>query len=207
MDHYNSNETAEKYDQTFRRGIKEPKNTGKAIERYNRFIQNVRKSGPILDAGCGTGRFVSYFNRDGFKVTGIDSSQAMINIAIRENPNVDFYVMDMRKLKFQNNQFDGIWNSGCILHLDEDGVRLTFSESKRVLNPGGVLFVSTRTADKDFFAIENSSEGGNIPVNYYSTKTLQKLLTETGFEVLFITVDNDDYGRPFDYCYILYRSI
>ena len=178
----------------------------RAIERYDKFLKHVEKSAHILDAGCGTGRFISYFIRKGYKVTGIDGSKAMIDIAVRENPNVDLYVMDMRTLSFPDDQFDGIWNSGCILHLEEEGVKATFKESKRVLKRGGIFFISTRTGDEKLSTVEDSKEGGQIIVNYHTTEKLTELLKETGFEIIEMDVEKDDWGRPFEYCYVYAKS-
>ena len=178
----------------------------KAITRYTRFIRNVKHSGHILDAGCGTGRFVKYFMRDGYRVTGIDVSKAMLKIAIRANPDAEFIKMDMRFLRFSEDYFDGIWNSGCLLHLDENGVMATLEESRRVLKQDGTFFVATRTGNEDLTREEESREGGKINVNYYTPDKLRLLLNKARFEISEMFIESDDYMRPFDYFYIYARK-
>ncbi|WP_425531316.1 class I SAM-dependent methyltransferase, partial [Metallibacterium scheffleri] len=95
----------------------------KAIKRYRKFISRLKQNGHVLDAGCGTGRFVQYFIKDGFTVTGIDSSSSMIEFAAKNTPMVEFKVMDIRRLDFSSNYFDGIWNVATLLHLNESGVK------------------------------------------------------------------------------------
>ncbi|MCL5408019.1 MAG: class I SAM-dependent methyltransferase [Candidatus Thermoplasmatota archaeon] len=206
MDHYSSKEAAENYHRSFNEEINNPAMIQKAITRYTRFIRNVKHSGHILDAGCGTGRFVKYFMRDGYRVTGIDVSKAMLKIAIRANPDAEFIEMDMRFLRFSEDYFDGIWNSGCLLHLDENGVMATLEESRRVLKQDGTFFVATRTGNEDLTREEESREGGKINVNYYTPDKLRLLLNKARFEISEMFIESDDYMRPFDYCYIYARK-
>jgi SAM-dependent methyltransferase len=67
----------------------------------------------ILDGGCGTGGHAIPLAKRGYEVTGIDSSEEMINIAkekaSKSGVNIDFKVMDLRELKL-NKKFDA-----CIL--------------------------------------------------------------------------------------------
>ncbi len=42
-----------------------------------------RQGGPILELGCGSGRVMLHLAREGFEVTGVDSSPAMITLARR----------------------------------------------------------------------------------------------------------------------------
>jgi SAM-dependent methyltransferase len=67
----------------------------------------------ILDGGCGTGGHAIPLAKRGYEVTGIDSSEEMINIAKekanKSGVNIDFKVMDLRELKL-NKKFDA-----CIL--------------------------------------------------------------------------------------------
>jgi len=63
----------------------------------------------ILDGGCGTGGHAIPLAERGYEVTGIDLSEEMINIAkekaSKTGVNIDFNVMDLRKLRL-NKKFD-----------------------------------------------------------------------------------------------------
>lgn len=48
---------------------------------YRQFAE--RCGSPVLELGCGTGRIVTHLARNGLRVTGIDSSPAMLDIARR----------------------------------------------------------------------------------------------------------------------------
>ena len=49
----------------------------------------------VLDLGCGSGRYTKEFVRLGAKVSGIDKSEKLIEIAERELPNVKIQVSTM----------------------------------------------------------------------------------------------------------------
>jgi len=63
----------------------------------------------ILDVGCGTGGHAIPLAKRSYKITGIDSSKIMINLAKEKAKNagvkVDFYEMDMSRLEL-NRKFD-----------------------------------------------------------------------------------------------------
>ena len=50
-----------------------------------------------LDIGCGTGQLTSAIAEAGSAVTGIDSDEAMVNLARQNFPGVGFEVMDARE--------------------------------------------------------------------------------------------------------------
>jgi SAM-dependent methyltransferase len=61
----------------------------------------------LLEIGCGTGHWSRFFSQCGFKVTGLDISERMINIALQKCiPNVSFHVGDGHLLPFQDSTFD-----------------------------------------------------------------------------------------------------
>ena len=56
------------------------------LEEYNYICEIIKKHGKthdknILDIGCGTGKHLKYFKKDGFSVSGVDISESMINEA------------------------------------------------------------------------------------------------------------------------------
>jgi len=59
----------------------------------------------ILDLGCGTGRHASIFTQKDYKVTGVDKSATMLQIARKNYPNIEFVEADVTKVNL-NQQFD-----------------------------------------------------------------------------------------------------
>jgi SAM-dependent methyltransferase len=64
----------------------------------------------VLDLGCGKGRHARHLHAKGLRVTGIDLSEQNITACKEfEEPGLEFYVHDMRRL-FRINYFDTIMN-------------------------------------------------------------------------------------------------
>jgi len=63
----------------------------------------------ILDLGCGTGRHDVEFAKKGYKVTGIDQSETMLQIADKESSNENTrYIKDDARYLELNEKFDAV---------------------------------------------------------------------------------------------------
>jgi tellurite methyltransferase len=102
----------------------------------------------LLDAGCGNGRNLIYFMRNGYSVFGVDHSPSAIS-QIRalaaelapELPADNFRVESVDSLSFANESFDVVLSS-AVLHFarNEDHWLAMVREMWRVLKPGGIFF-------------------------------------------------------------------
>ena len=102
----------------------------------------------ILDAGCGGGRNLVYFLRNGNEVFGVDQSPEAIKctrmLAKDISPNLpaaNFQVASIEQLPFDSNRFDAVICS-AVLHFarDESHFELMLAELWRVLKGGGLFF-------------------------------------------------------------------
>ena len=97
-----------------------------------------KPSDRILDIGCGNGRFV-YFQRDASaELVGIDAGA---HFAEEPLASVALARGDIRVLPFADASFDKAYSLDVLEHLTEDGVVRMLSEARRVLKPGGSLFL------------------------------------------------------------------
>lgn len=90
-----------------------------------------------LDVGCGTGRNLQILRDRGF-AAGIDLSPEAIGFSRRYNV-AHVALADFRKIPFADASFDLVTALDTLEHIEEDGEVL--DEIKRVLKPGGTLFV------------------------------------------------------------------
>lgn len=107
-----------------------------------RFTACLPAGGRVLDLGCGSGEPIArWFIAEGFKVTGVDFAEAMLEIARTRWPDGDWRVADMRSLDL-GETFDGIvaWNS--FFHLRPDEQRTCIAHMARHLKPGGTLLIT-----------------------------------------------------------------
>lgn len=112
-------------------------------KQHTYFTRLCKKGASILDVACGPGRDVRYFMDKGYKVIGIDYSRGMIREARKRTPRGDFREMDMQRLDFDDETFDGLWVKSVIHHLPKKEAEKAVREFRRVLKPGGVLFISS----------------------------------------------------------------
>ena len=100
----------------------------------------------LLEIGFGRGEFVYHCAKRGAKVTAIDYSPAALEIAretMAEFPDADLRTADCRDLPFDDDSFDRIYSGDVLEHVDfEDGVKM-LQEIRRVLRPGGFVFIHT----------------------------------------------------------------
>lgn len=96
---------------------------------------------PVLDLGCGAGGFAMLCREHGTRVSGLDSSAALVEIARTRNPAGVFLVGDMQRLPFPDAGFAAVtaFNS---LHFAKDPARVV-EEAIRVTRPGGRIAVAT----------------------------------------------------------------
>jgi SAM-dependent methyltransferase len=111
-----------------------------------------RITGPILDAGCGTGDNALFFASRGHKVTGIDFLEEPIQRARRKATErglqATFLVKDAVALKDWTERFDTVIDSG-LFHVFSDEDRRRYVEGlAAVLKPGGRLFLLCFSVDE-----------------------------------------------------------
>ncbi len=101
-----------------------------------------RSSGPVIDAGCGTGRVASHLARHGLDVLGVDVAPGMITAARAAHPDIPFEVAELTDLPCGAASLGAAayWYSIITTPPDElDGI---WSELHRVVAPGGVALVA-----------------------------------------------------------------
>jgi tellurite methyltransferase len=102
----------------------------------------------LLDAGCGGGRNLVYFLRNGYPVFGVDENAEAVSQVRRlasqlapDLPASNFQVSDLAEIPFPDESFDAVVCS-AVLHFarDEAHFERMLDEMWRVLKPGGLFF-------------------------------------------------------------------
>ena len=98
----------------------------------------------ILDAGCGYGRNLVYFLRQGYQVFGVDSDARAIEETqslARPLPASNFHLEPIERMTFADG-FADVVISSAVLHFagDDDQFLAMLKGSWRVLRPGGLFF-------------------------------------------------------------------
>lgn len=102
----------------------------------------------LLDAGCGSGRNLVYFLREGFDVCGVDTSpdavahvRALARTLAPHLPAENFRREPVENMSFEGESFDAVLSS-AVLHFARDEAHwlAMVREMWRVLKPGGLFF-------------------------------------------------------------------
>lgn len=148
----------------------------------------------FLDVGCGLGRHSIYMAGKGFDVTSVDLSDYGINHLIEwaehENLTIKTQKCNMLSLPFDSNSFDCIMAYNVIYHTDTDGFKQSLSEIKRVLKPGGELFITL--ISKNTWSYQHPEQYKRVDAN-----TLLRDEHETEKDVPHFYVDIEDIKELF----------
>jgi len=102
----------------------------------------------LLDAGCGSGRNLVYFLREGFEVCAVDISPDAVSRArvlartlSPRLPEENFRREPVEEMSFEGESFDAVLSS-AVLHFARDEAHwlAMVREMWRVLRPGGIFF-------------------------------------------------------------------
>jgi ubiquinone/menaquinone biosynthesis C-methylase UbiE len=153
----------------------------------------------ILDAGCGTGNYERLIlPKVGF-IEARDYSDAMVakgKEKYKGNPKVNFVVGSWADMPYGVNEFDGIMCNQVIQHVetaetiaDRTVLKKCIAESLRVLKPGGVLNISTRSKEPQYEDLYWYCEFFPRAVVKQSTRVpdknlVRQLMIDAGFEFL-----------------------
>jgi ubiquinone/menaquinone biosynthesis C-methylase UbiE len=160
--------------------------THRDLNKFNsdleRFASFLPENAHILDAGCGAGIPTAKFlvNR-GIKVTGIDLSDTMLNLARKNVPNAEFIKMDMNELEFKENTYEGIISVYSLFHIPKKKHSEIFKAFYKILKPGGILMINTGISES-----EGTSIFFGVPMFWsnFSPKTTLDIVKEAGFSII-----------------------
>lgn len=133
---------------------------------YLQFTKTLPKAASILDLGCGSGRDSLYFKNEGYKVTAIDGSEKLAELASNLIEQ-DVIVSKFEELEIKD-RFDGIWACASLLHLDYVELEKLLIKLEAALVNNGILYMSFKYGSTEF--IDDKGR-------YFNLYTEEKLTT------------------------------
>jgi len=157
----------------------------------NDFIERLPANAKVLDAGCGAGIPISQMLNEHFAVTGVDFSEAQIELAKKNVPNAAFLCEDMTKLNFPEHTFDGITSYYAIIHIPREEHQPLLANFHRMLKPGGFSLLCLG-AEHLIDDIDENYLGTRMYWSHYDTETYLKMLNHCGFSIIWSKRVADD---------------
>ncbi|MGN0658283.1 MAG: class I SAM-dependent methyltransferase, partial [Emergencia sp.] len=150
---------------------------------YGRFLQKIPAGGRILDLGCGSGRDSRQFLDRGFRVTAVDGSAALCQLAER-HIGQEVLCMDFGEMAFEEC-FDGVWACASLLHVPRDSIKGILARVSDALVPGGVLYACFKAGTGE------RNSGGRFFCDYSMGDMDRLFAPEDGWELCetFLTGD------------------
>ena len=146
----------------------------------------------ILDAGCGIGRNVLFFQEQGYDTYGIDiSEQAVTNgneWLCKRKLKPSLMVGSVTEIPFAEQFFDVVISDGVLDHVPFSDAKIAMNQIKRVLAKQGYLYLTLRSSedcefdrgqkiDHNSFLLENGYEKGLIQ-HFFDLKEINELLQD-----------------------------
>src|SRR5262245_32085603 len=161
----------------------------RTLKHYGHFAVGETK---ILDAGCGSGEFLPFFVRAGFRVYGIDLSLVATQRARNRSPKAIVSVGSLEgDLGFRSDNFELVWSTEVLEHLFD--IEYALREIHRVLKPVGLFVLTTPhhgLLKNLAIALTGFDRHFNVVgphIRFFSKASLTRCLQTAGFDVLWIT--------------------
>ncbi len=171
------------YNQIAERYLAERTVDSEDVRLLDDFIELLSPHAKVLDAGCGAGFPISSSLADLFDVTGVDFSQAQIELATQNIPNAKFTCEDMTQLNFPDGTFDGICSYYAIIHVPREEHQPLLANFHRMLKTGGVALLCLG-AENLIDDIDENYLGTRMYWSHYDTETYLKMLKACGFAII-----------------------
>ena len=161
------------------------------VRLLNELIERLPVNASVLDAGCGAGVPISLMLSEQFKVTGVDFSEAQIELAKKQIPQANFICQDMTKLDFLENSFDGICSYYAIIHIPREEHQPLLANFHRMLKPNGLALLCLG-AQNLMDDIDENYLGTRMYWSHYDAETYIKMLADCGFLIIWSKYVSDE---------------
>lgn len=161
------------------------------LEARQAFLTQLQKEGKttLLEIGAGPGVDGRFFQDNNLTITCTDLSPEMIRLC-REK-GLDAHVMDFLNLDFPNAHFDAVYALNCLLHVPKADLSHVLQAVRRVLKPGGLLFMTVYGGIEREAAWPDDNHEPKRFFAMYTDEQIQAIVTRYFQLEQFTVVDND----------------
>lgn len=138
-----------------------------------------------LDLGCGEGRVARDLRERGHRVTAIDASPTLLDLARAADSVSTYLVADAAELPFDDRSFDLVVAYNSLM--DFDDMPGAVREAARVLEPGGrfAVCITHPVADAGRFRSRDADAPFVISGSYFGRRPFGESFARRGLEITF----------------------
>ena len=159
----------------------------------------------VLDAGCGAGVPVTQILSKRFNVTGVDFSEAQIELARKNVPNASFFCQDMTQLDFPGSTFDAVCSYYAIIHIPREEHQALLANFHRILKSDGLALLCLG-AENMIVAIEENYLGTRMYWSHFDADTYLSMLKAVGFIILWSKIVPDESSEGSGHLFVLVQK-
>lgn len=146
----------------------------------DRFVTLMGGRGRVIDVGCGAGHYARGLAARGTWVVALDRSAGMLTQAAAAGVPRPLQA-DMARLPLPSAAFDGCFACASLLHLPRAQVPPALRGFRRLLRPGGVLYLSLKSGYGEEWVEWGGSRGRGRLFVYYRPGEIDRILVAAGF--------------------------
>jgi 2-polyprenyl-3-methyl-5-hydroxy-6-metoxy-1,4-benzoquinol methylase len=156
------------------------------IKRYNEILdkmESFRKTGRLLDIGCGIGFFLDVAKKRGWEVYGTEYSERLIGL-LREK-GITIHEGPLNSKNYEEGFFDVVTSFEVIEHINNPTNEI--NQIGKLIRKGGLVYITTpnfnsllRKRLKIQYNVINYPEH----LSYYTPSTMNHLFSSNGFKKL-----------------------
>ena len=109
-------------------------------DKQQQLLKYLSPGNHILDFGCGSGRDALSFIKKGYRVTALDGSIELCNLA-SQRLQIPVRCQEFKAFNDQN-QYDAIFACASLLHVSSQELPMLFNQLAQALKSEGYLYVS-----------------------------------------------------------------
>ena len=154
------------------------------VKRYEELLdqfEKYRKTGKILDVGCGIGYFLEVAKKRGWEVYGTEYTDQAVNICREKGISMEQGILETHNYDLES--FDVITSFEVIEHINNPLEELANFHS--LLRPGGLVYITTPNFNSLLrYRLKSAYNVITYPehLSYYTPKSLTNVFKRSGFK-------------------------
>lgn len=169
----------------------------KESKKFLKIFIKLLKGKKVLNIGSASGIESKYLHDSGLKVIGIDISENFTKSASATFKDCKFLQMDMRKLTFPDNSFNGLWVNSSFLHIPKKYSKSTLRGFWRVLKKNGILFINVMEGRYDGTRKNKELNWPERHFSDYKKEEFENLIRKSNFSIVKERIIKTSWGKTF----------